>query len=43
MMKRTSALLFPRDCIIDTEQNMVCKLVDNQLVPIEAADLEFWI
>jgi hypothetical protein len=33
---------FPPDCIIDTEQQVVCKLVDGQLVPIEPLDQSFW-
>jgi hypothetical protein len=40
---RKPALLFPRDCIIDTEQRMVCKLVDGQLIPIEPTDQTFWL
>ena len=43
LMKRTDALLFPRGCIIDTAENMVCKLVDGQLVPIEPTDVNFWL
>ena len=41
-MQRTNALLFPRDCIIDTARNMVCKMVDNELVAVEPTDLDFW-
>ena len=33
----------PRDCIIDTERRMLCKLVDNQLVPIGPLDQEIWL
>jgi hypothetical protein len=43
MEKRKVVRLFPRDCIIDTEQHKVCKLVDGQLVPIEATDQTFWL
>ena len=43
LMKRTNALLFPRDCIIDTAQKMVCKIINNELVPIEPTDLDFWL
>jgi len=43
LMRRTDAHLFPWDCIIDTSQNMVCKLVDNELVAIEPTGLDFWL
>ncbi len=33
---------FSSDSIIDVEQQMVCKLVDGQLVPIEPLDRSFW-
>jgi chitin disaccharide deacetylase len=42
-MKLKTATLFPRDCIIDTEQHMVCRLVDGQLVPVEPIDQSFWL
>jgi hypothetical protein len=35
--------LFPRDCIIDTEQHMLCKLVDNEVVPLEPTNQTFWL
>jgi hypothetical protein len=34
---------FPPNSIIDTEQQMVCKLLDGQLVPIEPLDKNFWL
>jgi hypothetical protein len=34
---------FPQGCIIDTEQRMVCKLVDGQLVPIRPTDQDLWL
>jgi hypothetical protein len=40
---KVPVLLFPRDCIIDTEQHMVCKLVDGRLIPIESTNQEFWL
>jgi hypothetical protein len=43
LMKRSEAHLFPSGCIIDTRENMVCKLVDNELVEIEPTGLEFWL
>jgi hypothetical protein len=42
LMRRTDATLFPRDCIIDIEQQMVCRLVDGQLIPIEPTNMSFW-
>ena len=44
LMERTNAdLLIPRDCIIDTNQGMLCKLVDGQVVPIDPLDRPVWI
>jgi len=34
MEERKAVPLFPRDCIIDTEQGLVCKLVAGQLIPL---------
>jgi hypothetical protein len=42
MKRRNPESLFPRDCIIDTEQRMVCKLVDGRLVAIGPTDQNFW-
>lgn len=43
MERKLPVLLFPRDCIIDTEQHMVCKLVDGRPIPIESTNQEFWL
>jgi hypothetical protein len=44
LTKRTEVqYLFPRDCIIDTEQHMLCKLVDDEVVPLEPTDQNFWL
>jgi hypothetical protein len=36
-------LLFPRDCIIDTKEGMLCKLVEGSLIPIEKTPHKFWV
>lgn len=36
------AFPFPPNCIIDTEQRLVCQLIDGELVPIEPLDESFW-
>jgi len=41
--KREVALMFPRDCIIDTQEGLICKLVDGNLVPIEKTSHRFWV
>ena len=33
----------PRDCIIDTEQRMLCRLVDNQVVAIGPCNQDLWL
>ena len=43
MEHREPVRLLPRDCIIDTEQHMACKLVDGRLVPIGPTDQTFWL
>ena len=44
LLERTNVpRLFPRDCIIDTQQQMLCKLVDNELVPLQPTDQKFWL
>jgi hypothetical protein len=35
--------LFPPDCIIDVEKRLVCKLIDGEIVPIEATSQTFWV
>jgi hypothetical protein len=35
--------IFPEDCIIDTEQKMLCRLVDDQLVPLKPTDRKLWL
>jgi hypothetical protein len=41
--KRDVVRLFPRDCIIDTEQRMVCRMIGNQLVAVSPTDQNFWL
>jgi hypothetical protein len=41
--KRNVTLLLPRECIIDTEERMLCNLVDGKLVPIEKTPQQFWV
>jgi hypothetical protein len=41
--KRDAVRLFPRDCIIDTEQRMVCRMIGNRLVAISPTDQNFWL
>ena len=41
MMERRISRFSP-DSIIDTEQQMICKFVDGQLVPVEPLDQSFW-
>ncbi|HET7085331.1 MAG TPA: hypothetical protein VFI23_11210 [Rhizomicrobium sp.] len=41
--KRDSARPVPKDCIIDTEQGQVCKLVEGQIVPIGPTQWKFWL
>jgi hypothetical protein len=43
MVRRVPALLFPRDCIIDTEKHMLCRLTDGNLIPVESTEQEFWL
>jgi hypothetical protein len=42
LMQRRNTHVFPRDCIIDTETNMVCKIVDGQLVQIGPTGMKLW-
>jgi hypothetical protein len=37
MQLRKPVALFPEDCIIDTAENMVCKILNDELVAIESA------
>jgi len=41
--KRDVTLLFPRDCIIDAKEGMLCNLVDGSLVPVEKTPHKFWV
>ena len=41
--KRTEVRLFPRDCIVDTEQRTVCRIVNNELVIVSPTDQRFWL
>ena len=43
MARKKTAGLFPRGCIIDAEQRMVCKLVDGEIVPVERTEQNFWV
>jgi hypothetical protein len=43
MEQRRPVAHFPPDCIIDTEQHMLCQLVEGQLVPVGQADQTFWL
>ena len=43
MQWREASPLFPLNSIIDTEERMICKLVDGEIVPIEAANRTFWV
>jgi hypothetical protein len=43
MQRRKPVALFPQDCIIDTEQHMLCKLEDGRVVPIQPIDRAFWL
>jgi hypothetical protein len=40
---RNGAPLFPRDCIIDTEQRMLYRMVGTQMAPIGRTEREFWL
>jgi len=40
--KRNVVRLFPRDCVIDIEEQVVCLLVGNQLAIISPTDQNFW-
>jgi hypothetical protein len=42
MEKGKAASLFAPDSIIDTENRMICKLVDGNVVAIEATHQNFW-
>jgi hypothetical protein len=34
---------FPQDCVIDTEQHMLCRFVDGELVSVEPIKQTFWL
>jgi len=34
---------FPRGCIIDTQDEMICRLVDGQIVPVRPLDRQIWL
>jgi hypothetical protein len=34
--------LFPRDCVVDTQEKMICELHDGRLVPIRPIDQKLW-
>jgi hypothetical protein len=33
----------PRNCIVDTEQRMLCKLIDGKIVPVRRTEENFWV
>jgi len=41
--KRDEVRLFPRDCIIDTQQRLVCRIVNDQLAVVSPTDQNFWL
>ena len=41
--KRNQVRLFPRDCIIDTQKRLVCRMVGNQLIAVSPTDQNFWL
>jgi hypothetical protein len=41
--RRKPTLLFPRDCLIDTEQHTLRKLVDGEIVPLAPTAENFWL
>ncbi len=41
--KRAGPEPFARDCVIDIEQGLVCKLVGGKLIPIEPTTQHFWL
>jgi hypothetical protein len=43
MEKKKVDCPLPRNCIIDTEQRMLCKVVDGQIVPIERTEQPLWL
>jgi hypothetical protein len=43
LMEKREVRLFPRDCIIDTEQGQMCRLVDGQIVPVGRTECKFWL
>jgi hypothetical protein len=40
---RRIKLLFPRDCIIDTQEHMICRLVDGRLTAVRPTNQRFWL
>jgi hypothetical protein len=44
LMERKKAIArLPRNCIIDTEQRKLCKLIDGKIVPIGPTEENFWV
>jgi len=41
--KKQGVCPIPRDCIVDTQQGMLCKQVDGQVVPFERTEQKFWL
>lgn len=42
LMKRVDRRLFPQGSIIDTEECMVCEIVDGRVVPVAPTNMRFW-
>jgi nucleotide-diphospho-sugar transferase len=43
MTKRTEVRLFPRDCIIDTQERTICRVDGDTLVLVSPTDQHFWL
>jgi hypothetical protein len=41
--KCDAPLLLPRDCIIDTQTGLLCRLADGKLVPFEKTSQQLWV
>ena len=42
-MGRRNALPFPRDCIIDAQRDMICRLVDGELISLGPTNETIWL
>jgi len=43
LQKKKAVCPIPRDCIVDTEQGLLCRLVDGQVIPLGRTDQKFWL